>query len=149
MSHESSQDRALQEGLVDYCLAKQGAEPTFPFGPEILVVKVLGKMFALTARRESCPSFNLKCAPERALALRATFPAVQPGYHMNKRHWNTVTLDGSLSAEEIQRMIDHSYDLVVAALSRADRERLGQADPSRARSRDVEVARVSRGDPGS
>lgn len=116
----------MQQTLVDYALSKPGAEPTFPFGPEILVLKVMGKMFALTSRQEPYPSFNLKCAPERAIALRAAYPAVTPGYHMNKQHWNTIVLDGSLTEDELQPMIDHSYDLVVKSLTKANRERLRQ-----------------------
>lgn len=115
----------LHEALVDYALGKPGAEATFPFGPGVLVVKVRGKMFALTSQREPYPTFNLKCDPEQALILREAFPAVTPGYHMNKRHWNTISLDGSLSLEDLQRMVDHSYELVVRSLTKADRVSLG------------------------
>jgi Uncharacterized protein conserved in bacteria len=115
----------MQQALIDYALSKPGAVPTLPFGPDTLVIKVMDKMFALTRRRqEAIPSFNLKCDPERAIALREAYPAITPGYHMNKRHWNTVALDGSLSLDEIQRLIDHSYELVVRSLSKTDRARL-------------------------
>ena len=112
----------MQQTLIDYALSKPGAVPTQPFGPDVLVIKVMDKMFALTRRNGA--SFNLKCDPERALALREAYPAVTPGYHMNKRHWNTVALDGSLTLAELQQLIDHSYDLVVRSLKKADRERL-------------------------
>lgn len=112
----------MQQTLIDYALSKPGAVPTQPFGPDVLVIKVMDKMFALT-RRDGA-SFNLKCDPERAIALREAHPAITPGWHMNKRHWNTVTLDGSLSREQLQQMIDHSYDLVVRSLKKAERERL-------------------------
>lgn len=114
----------MHEALIDYALKKPGAERTFPFGPDVLVVKVMGKMFALTRRGEPYPSFNLKCEPTRALALRANHPAITPGYHMNKQHWNTVKLDGTLSLEEIQRLIDHSYELIVASLKKSECEAL-------------------------
>lgn len=116
--------RELQQALIDHGLALPGAEATAPFGPEHLVLKVGGKMFALTTRDEVPPRFNLKCAPERAIALRATFPAILPGYHMNKQHWNTVVLDGSLPLPDMVAMLDHSYELVLASLPRALRARL-------------------------
>ncbi len=116
----------MPQRLIDYALSKPGAVPTLPFGPDVLVIKVMDKMFMLTRRGESVPSLNLKCDPERGLALREAYPAVTPGYHMNKRHWNTVALDGSLGEEEIQRMIDHSYELVVRSLKKAERQRLSQ-----------------------
>ncbi|MEB3187548.1 MAG: MmcQ/YjbR family DNA-binding protein [bacterium] len=114
----------MHESLIDHCRAKPGAEPTFPFGPDVLVFKVLDKVFALTRRVEPCPTFNLKCDPVRAEMLRAAHPAVTPGYHMNKRHWNTIALDGSLPEAFVRELIDHSYDLVVASLTRAERESL-------------------------
>lgn len=117
----------MQQSLIDYALAKPGAEASFPFGPEALVFKVMGKIFALTSQRESLATFNLKCDPERAIALRAAYPAVKPGYHMNKQHWNTLELDGSLTVPELQRMIDHSYDLVVRSLTKAERQKLAQS----------------------
>lgn len=112
------------EGLRTYCLAKREATEGFPFGEEVLVFKVAGKMFALVALDDVPPRVNLKCAPERSEELRATYAGITPGYHMDKRHWNTVRLDGSVPTAEIARLVDHSYDLVVAGLRRADRERL-------------------------
>lgn len=102
--------------VVAYCLSKPGAEETTPFGPDVLVFKVGGKVFALTVPDEFPVRLNLKCDPERALGLRDRFASILPGYHMNKRHWNTLVLDGSLSAPLVRELIDHSYALVVAAL---------------------------------
>ena len=96
----------------------------FPFGEETLVIKVAGKAFVLADITRDPPAVNLKCDPERALELRAQYDSVRPGYHMNKKHWNTVEVDGSIAEEEILAMIDHSYECVVAGLTRADRERL-------------------------
>ena len=107
------------------CLERPGAVEDFPFGPETSVFRVEGKMFALSALAREPLSVNLKCEPGLAEALRDAYPAVRPGWHMNKRHWNTVTLDGSLPEETVLAMIEDSYDLVVAGLSRAKREALG------------------------
>lgn len=104
-----------------YCAAKRGATAGYPFGEGTLVFKVGGKMFALIGVSDGRPGINLKCDPDWALALRDIYPAVTPGYHMNKRHWNTVNFDGSIPMAEIEEMIDHSYDLVVNSLSRAQR----------------------------
>ncbi len=87
-----------------------------PFGDDTLVFKVMGKMFLLLSLDENPVSFNAKCLPERCLQLREEHPHIQPGYHMNKRHWNTITCDGSLPAKLIKELIDHSYDLVLAGL---------------------------------
>ena len=111
--------------LRDACLALRGAAEDYPFGPETSVFRVEGKMFALSALAREPLSVNLKCEPGLAEALRDAYPAVRPGWHMNKRHWNTVTLDGSLPDDTILAMIEDSYDLVVAGLSRAKREALG------------------------
>lgn len=100
------------ETIRKYLLGKPEAAEEFPFGPSAMVFKVSGKMFALIAVHEMPLRINLKCDPELALHLRAAYSAVQPGYHMNKKHWNTITLDGSLPDEEILTMIDDSYDLV-------------------------------------
>jgi predicted DNA-binding protein (MmcQ/YjbR family) len=102
--------------VVSHCLSKTGAEETTPFGPDTLVYKVGGKMFALTSPDEFPARVNLKCDPERALALRDEFEAIIPGYHMNKRHWNTLVLDGSLPSKLVRELIDHSYELVVKSL---------------------------------
>lgn len=107
------------------CLAREGATEEFPFGPQTSVFKVEGKMFALSALRSRPLKVSLKCEPELADALRDSYAEIQPGYHLNKRHWNTVTLDGSLSDEMVRGMIEDSYDLVVAGLPQAARERLG------------------------
>ncbi|MGH8930658.1 MAG: MmcQ/YjbR family DNA-binding protein [Egibacteraceae bacterium] len=97
-----------------------------PFGPGTLVFKVGGKIFAITGdgSDESPARVSLKCEPGLALELRAMYPCVRPGYHLNKRHWNTVTLDGSVPREEVLDLIGHSYERVVAGLPKADRERL-------------------------
>lgn len=112
------------EALREYCLRKRGVEEGFPFGEGVLVFKVGGKIFLLANLTEGS-SFNAKCDPDLAVELRERHQEVQPGYHMNKRHWNTVRMDGSLKAKEIREMIDHSYDIVVAGLSRKTREKLG------------------------
>ena len=117
--------------LRRYLLNKPEAEESFPFGPEAAVFKIQGKMFALLLERDGVASVNLKCDPEQAIGLRDLFTAVTPGYHMNKRHWNTVRDDGSIPVGELQRMIDHSYALVVKGLNRTQRlgleARQGQA----------------------
>jgi predicted DNA-binding protein (MmcQ/YjbR family) len=107
------------------CLARPGATEEFPFGPQTSVFKVAGKMFALSALRSRPLEVSLKCEPELAEALRDSYPEIRPGYHLNKRHWNTVTLDGSLPDEMVRGMIEDSYDLVVAGLPRAVRQGLG------------------------
>jgi predicted DNA-binding protein (MmcQ/YjbR family) len=113
--------------LRAYCASKPGAEQDYPFGPDTLVFKVMNKLFALTQHQVAAnetASVNLKCEPGLAQILRQTYPAVQPGYHMNKKHWNTVILDGTIPDDEICEMIDNSYRLVVSKLKKADRERL-------------------------
>jgi predicted DNA-binding protein (MmcQ/YjbR family) len=102
------------EELRDYCLAKPGSEETFPFDKDTMVFKVHGKMFLLTGLEYNPPQFNVKCNPELAVELRERYPCVQPGYHMNKQHWNTVICDGSVSDNVCRQWIDHSYDLVAA-----------------------------------
>ena len=106
---------------IDYFLAKPCANESSPFGPDVLVYKVVGKMFALAVPDDFPARINLKCDPERALALRDEHEAITPGYHMNKRHWNTLILDGSLPAPLVRDLIDHSYELVVASLPKAQR----------------------------
>jgi predicted DNA-binding protein (MmcQ/YjbR family) len=113
------------ETLSEYCLQKAGVEETFPFGEETLVFKVGGKIFLLASLTEG-NRFNAKCDPDRAVELRERHEEVQPGYHMNKRHWNTVRMDGSLKAKEIREMIDHSYEIVVAGLPKKVREEIGR-----------------------
>lgn len=113
--------------LVAYCLSKPGAWADTPFGPDTLVLKVLDKLFALTGTEPDATTVNLKCDPEHALILRNVYPNdVKPGYHMSKKHWNTVTLAGAVPDDEICEMIDESYDLVVAGMKRADREKLAE-----------------------
>jgi predicted DNA-binding protein (MmcQ/YjbR family) len=111
--------------LRDLCLSFRGSAETFPFSPETSVFKVAGKMFAVSqlAGRPLCVS--LKCEPALAEQLRETHPAVRPGYHLNKRHWNTVTIDGSLPEQTFRDMLEDSYDLVVSALPTARRRALG------------------------
>jgi predicted DNA-binding protein (MmcQ/YjbR family) len=110
--------------LRDHMLRKKGVTEGFPFGEEVLVFKVMSRIFALVNLERVPLSVNLKCDPERAVELRERFEAVQPGYHMNKKHWNTVILDGTLSDPEMRDLVDHSYDLVARALGRAEREAL-------------------------
>ncbi len=112
--------------LQNYLLQKPGTVEEIPFGPQALVYKVKGKMFALVAWEENPLSISLKCDPSEALFLRDLYPAVIPGYHMNKRHWNTVTIDGTIPEPEFWRMVDDSYKLVVRGLKKEDRELLDQ-----------------------
>jgi predicted DNA-binding protein (MmcQ/YjbR family) len=111
--------------LRDHCLSFNGAEETFPFGAETSVFKVAGKMFALSQLGAEPLRVSLKCEPELAEGLRGAHAAVLPGYHLNKRHWNTVIIDGSLADDAIRDMIEDSYDLVVSKLPRARRRALG------------------------
>ncbi len=113
--------------LTAYLLDKKGAAEETPFGPEALVYKVMGKMFALVAWEDDPLSITLKCEPGQALLLRDVYAAVRPGYHMNKTHWNTITLDGTIPTAELLGMIDDSYDLVVHSLTRAQREALADS----------------------
>jgi predicted DNA-binding protein (MmcQ/YjbR family) len=112
-------------GLRAWCLEQAGVVEEFPFGPENSVFKVAGKMFALSALERAPLEVSLKCEPELAVGLRGSYSAIRPGYHLNKRHWNTVTLDGSLSDQLVRDLIEDSYDLVVSALPRRLREQLG------------------------
>ena len=111
--------------LRSLCLSFKGAEETFPFGPRTSVFKVGGKMFALSQLGAESLRVSVKCEPELAVSLREAYTAVIPGYHLNKRHWNTVIIDGSLPDEAIRDMIEDSYDLVVSKLPRARRLDLG------------------------
>ena len=111
--------------LHDHCLSFIGAEETFPFGPETSVFKVGGKIFALSQLGAESLRISLKCEPQLAEALRSAHAAVIPGYHLNKRHWNTVIIDGSLSEQMIMDMIEDSYDLVVSQLPGSRRRGLG------------------------
>lgn len=114
-----------------HCLSLPGVEETTPFGPDTLVYKVGGKMFALTSPDDYPPTMNLKCDPERALELRDRYEEITPGYHMNKKHWNTLELGGKLSNKLVLELIDHSYQLVVASLPKKVREALENASHRR------------------
>ena len=110
-----------------YLMAKVGATEEWPFDPETPVYKVMGKMFALLAPEHDPLRITLKCDPDHALMLRDTYASVIPGYYMNKWHWNTIILDGSIPNDEIEEMIDESYDLVVKGLTKAARKELEEA----------------------
>ena len=119
--------------LRSWCLRQPGAIEDFPFGPEPSVFKVAGKMFALSMLERTPLEVSVKCEPELAVGLRESYPAIRPGYHLNKRHWNTLTLDGSLPDQLVRELIEDSYDLVVSALPKRIREQLGwapQAEPT-------------------
>src|SRR5213596_3681274 len=106
-----------------YCLTKPGASEDIPLGPDVLVFKVGGKMFALAALDEVPPNVNLKCDPDLALDLRDRYEQVTAGYHMNKKHWNTVEIESGIPDIELRKMIDHSYELVVNSLPKSKRVR--------------------------
>ena len=101
------------ESLREYCLSKRGVEETLPFGPDNLVYKVKGKIFLITGLDQEQLTFNVKCDPELAVELREKYSCVLPGYHMNKKHWNTIIVDGSVSVRQLREWIDHSYELVM------------------------------------
>lgn len=113
-----------REQVLAICGSLPESVEEYPFGDGVAVFKVGGRMFALVSLDGDRGSVNLKCDPDIAVDLRARHPAVRPGYHQNKRHWNTVELDGSIADDELGEMIDHSYELVVAQLPRAQRTRL-------------------------
>ena len=107
------------EDFREHCLNKPHVTESTPFGEDVLVFKVVGKMLALAALDEIPATANLKCDPDLALDLRDRYEQVRPGYHMNKKHWNTVELDAGIPDGEIRKMIDHSYDLVASRLQKA------------------------------
>jgi predicted DNA-binding protein (MmcQ/YjbR family) len=107
------------------CLRHPGAIEDFPFGPEHSVFKVGGKIFAISALDRVPLDVSVKCEPELAVDLRNTYPAIRPGYHLNKRHWNTITVDGSLPDQLVRDLVEDSYDLVVSALPKRVRRELG------------------------
>src|ERR687895_1028704 len=111
--------------LRSWCVGQAGAIEDFPFGPETSVFKVAGKMFALSRLDRAPLEVSVKCEPDLAVALRDSYPAIRPGYHLNKRHWNTITLDGSIPDQHVRDLIEDSYDLVVSALPKRVREQLG------------------------
>jgi predicted DNA-binding protein (MmcQ/YjbR family) len=112
------------DAIREYCLSKPATEETLPFGPDVLVFKVAGKMFLLVPLDTDNLQFNAKCDPEEAEELRERYPNVQPGYHMNKKHWNTITVDGSVSSALLKKWIDQSYDLVVKSLPVKTKEKV-------------------------
>jgi predicted DNA-binding protein (MmcQ/YjbR family) len=118
----------LLEPLRAYLLSQPGAVEDRPFGPQPMVVKVGGKIFALVSEDAAPLDISLKCEPAHAQFLRDSFPAVRPGYHLNKEHWNTVTLDGSIADDGIRAMIDESYRLVVGSLSKTTQRRLAEGE---------------------
>ena len=121
------------EEFKEYCLTKKGVEDTYPFKGEAVWMKVMGKMFAMTFVREfkyngamAAPFtfINLKCDPDKAISLRESYSAIQPGWHQSKKHWNSVFIDGSLPDSTIKELIDHSYEIVVDGLSKKLKEEL-------------------------
>jgi predicted DNA-binding protein (MmcQ/YjbR family) len=113
--------------LRAWCLRQPGAREEFPFGPETAVFKVSGKIFAISRLDDASLGVSVKCEPDLAVALRETYPAITPGYHLNKRHWNSIAIDGSLPDQLVRDLVEDSYDLVVSALPRRVREELGWA----------------------
>lgn len=113
-----------RDEILELCASFAGAVEDYPFGDGVAVFKVGGRMFALVPLEDEIARVNLKCDPDLALELREIHAAVRPGYHQNKRHWNTVELDGSIDDDELHDMVDHSYELVVKGLPRAQRAKL-------------------------
>lgn len=113
-----------REEVLELCASLPGAAEDYPFGDGVAVIKIGGRMFALVLLSGQPGSVNLKCDPDLALHLRARYAAVRPGYHANKRHWNTVELDGSIDDPEVREMIAHSYELVLSHLPRTEQARL-------------------------
>ncbi len=110
------------ESLREYCLLKKAVTEDFPFGETTLVFRVKEKIFLLVSLNADPLQFNAKCDPEKAIELREKYDAVKPGYHMNKKHWNTVVIDGSISTKLIKEMIDDSYDLIIQSFPKKLRE---------------------------
>src|SRR5260370_12573470 len=119
------------ERFREYCLSKVAATESMPFGEGVLVFKVADRIFALAALDEIPATVNLKCDPDLALALRDRYEQVQPGYHMNKKHWNTVEIDSGVPEAELRKMIEHSYDLVVRSFPKAHRHQFQHHKQSR------------------
>jgi predicted DNA-binding protein (MmcQ/YjbR family) len=115
------------EDFRSYCLSLKGAEESLPFDDETLVFKVGGKIFSLTGI-SLFASVNLKCDPEKAMELREQYPAVIPGYHMNKKHWNTISMDGSISDRLLKEWIKDSYELIVSSLPKKIKQELDELD---------------------
>ncbi|HEY2493187.1 MAG TPA: MmcQ/YjbR family DNA-binding protein [Paenibacillus sp.] len=117
----------MKNSIIEYCLKKKGATKNYPFGPDPLVIKIAGKMFALIFENKGDYSYlNLKCDPVIAENLREQHENIRPGYHMNKKHWNTITMDGSLPESDVFVLIDHSYDMVVKNLPKSLRESIAE-----------------------
>ncbi|HEV3223104.1 MAG TPA: MmcQ/YjbR family DNA-binding protein [Puia sp.] len=114
------------ETIRKYCLEKKSTNESFPFGETTLVFKVSGKIFLLMSLDSMPLQFNVKCDPEKAEELRETYSSVIPAFHMNKKHWNTIVLNGQVSAKQIREMIDDSYSLVVRTLPLKERKKLGK-----------------------
>ena len=112
------------ETLRDYCLSKKAVTEDFPFGETTLVFRVLNKIFLLVSLDADPLQFNAKCDTEKAIQLREEYDTVKPGYHMNKKHWNTVIIDGTISTKLIKEMIDDSYDLIIQSLPKKLKEEL-------------------------
>lgn len=112
------------EELREFCISKKGVEECFPFDSETLVFKVMGKAFLLTGIEGKPVSFNVKCDPQKAIELRERYDCVKPGFHMNKKHWNTVTVDGSATQKQLQDWINDSYNLVVEKLTKTQKKKL-------------------------
>ena len=119
------------ETFREYCLGKPNATESTPFGDDVLVFKVGGKIFALASLDEIPATANLKCDPDLALDLRDRYEQVRPGYHMNKKHWNTVEIEGGIPDAELRKMIDHSYDLVVKSTAKRAAQSRRTSTPSR------------------
>jgi predicted DNA-binding protein (MmcQ/YjbR family) len=112
------------ESISEYCRKKKGVTEDFPFDEDTLAIRVMNKIFLLASLEKVPLQINLKCEPEYAVELRERYASVQPGFHMNKSHWNTVLIDGSIPKSELKEMIDHSYEQVVKGLKKSDKEKL-------------------------
>lgn len=113
------------EEVREYCIAKKGSSESFPFDEVSLVIKVGNKMFALLSLDENPQRMSLKCNPGYAEELREQYASVQPAYHFNKKHWNMVILDGSVSDKNLKQWIDHSYELVIKGMTKKERDEIG------------------------
>jgi predicted DNA-binding protein (MmcQ/YjbR family) len=116
----------IKEKLEKHCAKLKGSEGSYPFGPDALVFKVMGKMFALVSQNEQIPRVTLKCNPADGETLVSQFESVVPGYYMNKKHWITISINGELSEELIKNLTNESYKLVVSKLTKADKKKLEQ-----------------------
>jgi predicted DNA-binding protein (MmcQ/YjbR family) len=121
--------------VAAYCGSRPGISRSTPFGPRPLVFKAAGKMFALVGERDGQAAVSLKCDPDRSALLRASFPSITPGYHLNKTHWNTIVLDGSVPESLVKELIDHAHELVTAKATRTPRPRAARKRSSPRRGR--------------